>query len=443
MPITGADFDRYMAEAQAEEEARARSKPSGGGKGSWSGVFEKHPEGGGPFGGRNNAAIRFVGFLRAKSFPYDAGQEFARTWNHKHCVPPIPDSEMEDIVSRAWATWIEGGHEDEKPEDFQPKAPEPKAREVLTIDELLDLPEPDGGMWLVDKVLIRGGIHFLSAPSSGGKSWVALDLCRAMTTGGQWLGRDIPSGAVLYVDEEMGGQQAKDRTRRLRYQRGTPFYYLGKQGIKLHDPADVAFVCQECRSRSISLVVLDTLSGVRPGLKENEAEHVSQLRTVFNQIVATGATLLVLHHDRKGKADEDQPEHERMRGSGDLAAMADMAYGIRTRGGVHTLKATKNRALSETEALSVDFELFDEEDGISLRVVNAQERSGRIVDAMSRRVMDALWDAKEPINQSTLATAVGGKKEVVIAAVERLVDAGEVVVSIGPKNAKMYAPSQF
>src|SRR5438045_1605004 len=57
--------------------------------GKWRSLFQPIPESGGPFGGRNPALCVLIGYLRAKSFPYEAGYFFAQQWNQQYCDPPI------------------------------------------------------------------------------------------------------------------------------------------------------------------------------------------------------------------------------------------------------------------------------------------------------------------------------------------------------------------
>ncbi|MBK8246539.1 MAG: AAA family ATPase [Gemmatimonadetes bacterium] len=307
---------------------------------------------------------------------------------------------------------------------------------VLSVDQLFDLEEPEG-IWLVDRVLVRSGIHYLSAPSGMGKSWVALDLCRAMVSGGTWLGVEVNPGAVLYIDEEMGPQMVRERLMRLGMERGTPFSYVGKQGANLGNPIDVARIVALCTAQSVALVVCDTLTAMAPGLKENEAEHVSKLRRVFSQITATGATILVLHHDRKGRADGEQPGHAQMRGSGDLPAMSDMSYGIGKKGDHYAIRTTKCRAVPDHQALRAEFEIVDDGGRTHLRVI--ADTDAHKTDEMCRRVYDALWTIRpEALSQAKLAETVGAQKAAVITAVENLVASEEVAVEDGPRGSKLY-----
>jgi hypothetical protein len=366
----------------------------------------------------------------------------AQDWNRQHCQPPLDSADVAEKVSRKWAEWSEGSDPDVTPESLGAVPKVVKERSLLTASDLLDLDDDPDSLWLVKNVLIRGGIHFLSAPPASGKSWVLLDLARAMTGNVPWLGSvNVPQGAVLYVDEEMGKQMASVRVRKLGFSRDTPFYYLGKEGINIQMAEDCRYLLEVVKEKNIQLVILDTLTGVRPGLKENESEHVSQLRTVFNQICGAGATLLIAHHDRKGRIDEDQPAHEKMRGSGDIAGMADMAYGISKKNDGYTIKATKNRATSDEDMLNLEFELRSESDGrLSIYPLDEEERGKKRLDAMSMRIL-SLFEKNRELNTTQIVEALGAQKSTVVLTLASLVERMELEYREGPKNAKIYSLS--
>lgn len=326
----------------------------------------------------------------------------------------------------------------------QEEADKSKGWEILSADDLLDIDAAGRGQeWLVPNVLVKGGVHFVSAPAAGAKSWLMLDLARCITEGVPWLDTvDVPQGAVLYIDEEMGKEKTSKRIKQLDFERGCEFLYLGKQGIRISDTEDLEAICKICTDRKIVLVCLDTLTGVRPGLQENEASHVSALRTYFARITATGATLLVAHHDRKSGQGESEVAHYRMAGSRDFGAMSDMAYGIEKRAGYYHLEVTKNRLLSEDECLSLDFILEDSPDRsrVTLRVITPEEKSDKTMDILEERIITALRTHGK-MNTNTLLDNVRGTRAAVVAVLNRMAQSGTVLCErVG--NAKFYSVAE-
>ena len=395
MPLDPQDFlaEGRAYEAQLKTQRRNGAHSGPGEEGQFSELFQRVGE-----GKRNSTLTRFVGYLRSKRMDYPAGLFMARAWNEEYCAPPMDAREVEDLVSRAWVEWMEGGKEDATPEEFTKTAKVKPERHLLSANDLLDMEESGNGLeWLVPNVFVKGGIHFVSAPAAGAKSWLMLDLCRCMVSGVPWLGQyDIEQGPVLYIDEEMGESNTSTRIKKLDFHRDLPFYYLGKQGLRLNNADDRRFIIDSIQQLGIKLICLDTLTGLIPGLKENENEHVSMLRSYFNEFTSTKATLLVAHHDRKGGQGDSNTAHERMAGGRDFGAMTDMAYGIDKRGSVFHLSITKNRWVAEEDALAIDFTLDDNEDKtrVSLHVLSHDERiivnQRKTEGTIEERILDTL-----------------------------------------------------
>lgn len=422
MSTIDADWFLSLGESKNGDGPRKSITIDGESKSKWAGMWDTHTESGGSFGGRNNALFKLVAFMRAKDWPFEGAVSYAKWWNQRYCEPPLPEDLIENLVPRVWARWDAGDKPDLTPEDFQKKIEEKPARVLMTANDLLDLEASGKGMqWLVPNIFAVGSTHFLSAPAAGAKSWLMLDLSRCIASGDDWLGQyPVGQGAVLYIDEEMGEAKTSGRVKKLNFGRDTPFYYLGKQGIRINDPEDLKFIIKTCVDYGVKLVCLDTLTGVRPGLQENEGSHVSQLRAYFNAITDTGATLIVAHHDRKGGQGDSEVAHYRMAGSRDFGAMADMAYGIEKQGTYFHLSVTKNRLLSEEDEIAIDFVLQDDDthSRVTIRVIESEEKNDRVLKMVEGRILDALKTGE--MNTRTLQDKVQGKKETISDAIKSL-----------------------
>ena len=262
--------------------------------------------------------------------------------------------------------------------------------QIITGDEVLQVEQTLN--WTMKGILLEGGLHYLSGPPAGGKSWLALEMCKVITTGGKFFRTyDAPQAACLYIDEEMGAAMTAHRMGLIGFKPAPDFYYLGKQGFHLGNQAHRDEVLAFAKMKGIRFIVFDTLRGCCPGLKENESEHVTRLRSWFGAYTREGITLLVLHHDRKSQNGEHDAGYERMAGSADFAGMADMAYAIDKSQGVHHLKVSKNRLLPEDQAVSVHYELKQVgEKEVAFEVVNMREKASELLEEISKDVLTVL-----------------------------------------------------
>ena len=413
--------------------------------GKWKGLFAPHPEGGGAFGGRDNALIKLIAFLRAKSVPFEASLDLCQWWNQRYCDPPLEHNDVHEKVGRLWYEWQSGGMEDETPDDFQGGPKDAGDLELKTGDYLLDLESNGGGLkWLIQNVLVEGGLHYISAPPAGAKSWILISLQIAMTTGREWIGKDVPQCPCLYLDLELGEAMFSTRYKRLGAKRGAPFYYIDED-LKLDRPQDVGRLAAAIKKFGIRLLTIDTLSAAWSG-DENDNRQVRLLRSVLKQLrTETGCTILIAHHDRKkrGEGNESNISHERMRGGGDLAAMCDLAYAVDKAGSnlfhVHT---TKNRVLPSDEALDIWFSLDDDDEGnVVLRLTDAEERSEKVLGQVEDRIIAFLKQAGR-MNTRMITEGVQGSTSAITAALARLAEQERVRVT-KEGNSKFYEATLF
>ena len=305
--------------------------------------------------------------------------------------------------------------------------------ELLTVDELLDRAATLGGLeWLIPNFLVSCGVHFVTAPASGGKSWLLLDMALHVAAGKPWLQHEITSPSpVLYIDEEMGDMQARNRVQKLSAIRGIPFFYLGKQGFALFDADSRRKVCEIIKQHGIKLLIIDTLTGAAPGFRENESEHVSKLRSFLKEFTKLGATAVVAHHDRKGGQGDALMAHERMAGSRDLAAQGDMCYGLEVRSDLYTLSTIKNRHLPPEDAPAFTYTLEDAEDKstIALNLVGENEVAMRIAkrqkSVIQERILMALASSGG-INTNDLCSLVKGNRNDTLAQAKDMADSGKI-----------------
>lgn len=195
------------------------------------------------------------------------------------------------------------------------KTAEAKAKASNDIYELLDvlqiknLPDP---VWLVDGVMIEQSLGFIYGPRGGFKTFLALDLALAITTGfGSWLGYAIKrKGAVIYISCE-GHSALKFRIMAWEQHRKTiadaaPFYLL-KETLNFMKGEDVGKLLTTVEAavvragQPIAAIFVDTVSRVLPGAEENLQKDMTLFVQACDRLRQRFMTVVIgLHHTNAG-----------------------------------------------------------------------------------------------------------------------------------------------
>lgn len=211
-----------------------------------------------------------------------------------------------------------------KIEGFTSLAANLPAGGVFTAAELdkMDLPPVQ---WAVPG-LLPAGLSFLVAAPKMGKSWMALDLCLAVASGGEWLGRKVNQGPTLYLDLEDSANRAQARMRTLldgftaapetcTFRLLAPI--LGPDLFKILDEWIAA-------NPGAKVVCIDTFQKIKPATGKNETSYSADYRIcapLQSWAQQHNICVLLIHHTRKGTGSADI--FEGINGSQGLMGSAD------------------------------------------------------------------------------------------------------------------------
>ena len=197
------------------------------------------------------------------------------------------------------------GKQKDKPKEF---------RKLKTAEALLqkEIPDPVVYIGVGDELpLLVEGTCILSAKPKLGKSWLALAMCLAVSTGKDFLGYKTRKCSTLYLDLETSEAIQKRRvSKALNGEMVPQNFYLETET----DPVDKGFVPQIEnyleQDPDIGLVVVDVFQIIRSpakGIKETEYEHAYRDITPLNELAQRRHISIVLVcHDRKA-VDVDDP----------------------------------------------------------------------------------------------------------------------------------------
>ncbi len=198
--------------------------------------------------------------------------------------------------------------------------------------------------WLVPAAqLAPGRPAILAAYGGSGKTWLACDLALAVAGRGDVLGGAWSvghRGAVLHLNYEMSHPSLIDRYQRLARGRGQSIaeaqlhvssrHHLG--ALAMTDADFAARLIDTIRGTGAVLVVIDSLRAAMPGIDENSSDARRYLDVLLGVSDATGATVLVIHHEGKPPTQGSRDTVLRLRGSSALVDACDTTWHLRTLG---------------------------------------------------------------------------------------------------------------
>jgi Bifunctional DNA primase/polymerase, N-terminal/AAA domain/Primase C terminal 1 (PriCT-1) len=282
-------------------------------------------------GSRNAALASLAGTMRKRGM---SAQEIAaalRVTNATRCHPPLPDSEIETIVgsvARYDAT-----------EDSAPTF------EVLTARATCELPDPDGSDELLGPLLMRGNRLVIGAHTGEGKTTIALQIVRAVTTSSGFLDWTGAGGRALIIDAEQGLRTIKRRLREAGLGESDSIDYIrAPDGLALDsNDAHVAAVAAVLEAGSYSVVVADPLYKLHTGDSNEERAAVDLMRRFDAWREQYRFALVLPVHCRKPPAGAKFSMHE-MFGSTAYLRGAEVVVGLqRLRDGYSRMHFFKDR----------------------------------------------------------------------------------------------------
>jgi hypothetical protein len=292
---------------------------------------------------------------------------------------------------------------------------------LLDVAAVLALPEPD---WLVDGLVPRGGrLVSLSGLTNTGKTFLVLDLCLALATGSEWFGRTTAGPVdVLFLALE-GPYDVRSRLAAWMQANGKAsehlarFHVLAPESLDLTNPADLTQLEDVIRRSRAQLVVIDTLSVALGDRDENSASDLRPVLGGLRSIVKrTASTVLLIQHTPW--------DGKRERGSNSIRSEMDATLHVEASDSPGIVYLTNPKQRSARRADPTAWRLLDVA-GTSSAVVVQEALPGQ--ESVESRVLDALDRADAGLTKTGLRGAVGGNTAAVDAAVQRLVESGDVV----------------
>lgn len=243
------------------------------------------------------------------------GQRYAEQACEKHGVrmvmPPIEGMDVNDFV--------QAGHD--LPSLLNP----PSNDWLIHADDFSAQPAPIS--WIVKRWLQRDALMMVHGPSGGGKTFVVLDMClRVASGGGDWNGQRVTGGTVVYLAGE-GHYGLRGRIAAWKHHHSVDKLnlWVSKSGCDLNTGMGYGRAAEQIRSlpEKPSLIVVDTLHRFLAG-DENSAQDAKTMLDACAMLMREfGCSVLLVHHT--GVSDEAQ---HRARGSSAWRGALDIEISV-------------------------------------------------------------------------------------------------------------------
>jgi len=221
----------------------------------------------------------------------------------------------------------------------------------FTVHSAVDFTAGAPMEWIVRGLLPRAELAVIFGESGSGKSFLALDLCAAVSLGLEWRTRRTQRGRVVYVCAE-GARGFKARLRAYSHEHQVELVELPaviSDAPNLLEPKDAAAITHSIvqwadKGGPVDVVVVDTLSATTPGGNENSGEDMGLVLSHCKLLHRkTGALVVLIHHSGKDAT-------RGARGWSGLRAAADAEIEVIRNGDYRSATVTKMKDGTDGES---------------------------------------------------------------------------------------------
>jgi len=209
--------------------------------------------------------------LAAELGPEEAGKRFKRVVKEKMEESKWPNPERDHLNSN--------NSDDHEEKLFQELFS--KYRRVVCTAEEFEAVEIIPRKPLIGNWMKEGDLGFIYGERGSGKTWLVDAIATRTSTGVDLFEWSVPAAVdVMYVDGEMPGDDARDRikgmspgNKRLHILHHDRLFELTGLAMNLADKRVQRVITELCIEKSIKILILDNLSCLFSGMKENDADE--------------------------------------------------------------------------------------------------------------------------------------------------------------------------
>lgn len=314
--------------------------------------------------------------------------------------------------------------------------------QLMTADQLRQLPRVS---YVVRNLLPAQGMAAIYGEPGAGKSFLALDLAHAISTGAdEWFGFRVRQAPVIYIAlEGIGGIGKRAAAMELHSNRDCSAqlrFWCHDINLLTGDGIDVLATQIIAEMGQGAMVIIDTLNQASPGGDENTSQDMGKIIANSKHLgAAVGGLVTLVHHAGKNRA-------QGLRGHSSLHAAMDVVIEVVTVSGKHKAWSV-TKAKDDSSDVNRDFDLIPhtvdhDEDGdpitscavqptIHAPTVNRKNPTGKNQKTALAAILSHLQQPGADTSYQTILGVVASELEGTHRRVERAKEAVDALIRHG------------
>lgn len=289
--------------------------------------------------------------------------------------------------------------------------------EVLTLGEFLEPDRFPPRIPVVEGLMNQQELHLCSAPAKAGKTILQINLAIAVARGESFLGTfKTHKGKVLIIQTEVAATNFQSRLNQVTntdIDDIGDLIFISSNRVKLDTEEGLEKLEQIIKRCDPKLIILDPFYTLHDSDEDRSSEIAPVLTNLREVIIRSNTTCLLIHHQGKGVANNNQVGHKH-RGSSSLADVPDGSWSLNK--SQDNQKATLSFELRNHQSplpmrLTLGKDLrwlsdgFTDIESTALTVQIVKEESSTLGEVTSKELVDHLM-AKFQLSKKTVQNKI-------------------------------------
>ena len=277
----------------------------------------------------------------------------------------------------------------------------------MQISDFIEKYENIEPNWLVPEIFETGTINMICADGGKGKTWLLLDLYKALSSNKLWLNHyQLPKMKTLYIDRDMSPTILSRRLSKLNEKENYSDSLVSRAKLDLSNDDNIEELLSFIIENKFQVIMIDALYKITGHLKENDNDDMAIVMSTFDRIrelqfnidgKEINPTMFIIHHSSKSSSFGNEVV---IRGASSIKNGCDNVFTIDCNAdkSKYSLKSLKLRE-SDGTMLQLDYCFVQEDEKIYLQYLDDKISNKYKENALKERILNIFQDG---MNQMTI-----------------------------------------